>query len=47
MAIRFDFQLRFGLLDWALTQLVLPGVRKSAAAVVDGWQRRILAEAVV
>ncbi|HEV2034976.1 MAG TPA: SRPBCC family protein [Candidatus Dormibacteraeota bacterium] len=47
VAIRFDFQLRYGLLGWALTQLVLPGVRKSAAAVVDGWQRRMLAEAAV
>lgn len=45
VAIRFDFQLRYGLLGWALTQLALRGVRLSAMAVVDGWQRRMLAEA--
>ncbi|MDQ6876183.1 MAG: hypothetical protein M3082_00480 [Candidatus Dormibacteraeota bacterium] len=42
---QLDPGLRYGLLGWALTQLALRGVRTSAVAVVDGWQRRMLAEA--
>lgn len=44
VALRFDFQLRYGPIGWALTQLALPGVRASAIAVVDGWRKRMLAE---
>jgi hypothetical protein len=44
VAIRFDFQLQYGVLGWALTQLAMPGIRRSAAAVVDGWQTRMLTD---